>query len=270
MGEIKARGIWKIYEAPDGHRVEALREFDLTVGNGEFVCLLGPSGCGKSTFLSILSGLDQQTSGVIEVDGKSTGGPRPEISVVFQDYALFPWKTTLQNVAFGLKARKVPRRERERIAMAYITMAGLTGFEHRYPHELSGGMRQRVGLARALAVDPEILLMDEPFAALDAQSRLLFQEELLSLYDKLKKTILFVTHNINEALFLGDRVAVMTARPGRIKEIIAADLPRPRSLDVTETPEFQRKRNLIWEAIREESRKAFEHRGVLSGEGVHG
>jgi NitT/TauT family transport system ATP-binding protein len=258
MGEIVAENLGKTFLTPEGSEVVALAEFDLCVRSGEFLCLLGPSGCGKTTFLNILSGLERQTQGKLVVDGRPVEGPRPDVAVVFQEYSLFPWKTASQNVEFGLKARGVSKSERRRAALHYLEMAGLRGFEDRFPHELSGGMKQRVGIARALAVDPKILLMDEPFGALDAQSRAFFQEELLRLYDQLKKTVIFITHNISEAVFLGDRVAVMTFRPGRIKEMVSIGLPRPRTLDVIETVEFSRKRTAVWELIREESRRAFQ------------
>ncbi|MBI4587702.1 MAG: ABC transporter ATP-binding protein [Candidatus Rokubacteria bacterium] len=258
MGEIVAEDLQKTFVTPEGVEVVALDGINLKVRTCEFLCVLGPSGCGKTTFMNIVSGLERPTAGRVLVDGRPVEGPRQEVAVVFQEYNLFPWKTAAHNVEFGLKARGQSKAKRRDAALRYLEIAGLKGFEDRYPHQLSGGMKQRVGIARALAVDPEILLMDEPFGALDAQSRTFFQEELLRIYDRVKKTVVFITHNINEAIFLGDRVAVMTFRPGRIKEVVGVDLPRPRTLDVLETAEFASKRSAVWRLLREESRKAFE------------
>lgn len=207
---------------------EAISHLDLTVKQGEFLAIVGPSGCGKSTFLDMIAGLARPSSGEIFMDGKLITGPALDRGIVLQGYALFPWRTVRKNVEFGLEIKKVPEKDRKEISQRYIELVGLQNFEDRYPHELSGGMKQRVAIARALAYDPEVLLMDEPFAALDAQTRETLQEELLHIWDKTQKTIVFVTHSIDEAVFLADRVAVMTTNPGSIKEIVGIDLPRPR------------------------------------------
>jgi ABC-type nitrate/sulfonate/bicarbonate transport system ATPase subunit len=225
---------------------------DLAVQKGEFVCLLGPSGCGKSTTLMAIDGLVRPTAGEIRVGGQPVTGPGPDRAVVFQEFALMPWLTVLANVAFGMRLRGVPAGERHTRAQHYIRLIGLQGFEKAYPHQLSGGMRQRVGIARALAVNPETLLMDEPFGALDAQTRELMGAELLRLWDKERKTVVFVTHSIDEAVYLGDRVVVMTARPGRVKKEMRIDLPRPRDLRVHSLPEFGAYRQSIWDLLEQE------------------
>jgi NitT/TauT family transport system ATP-binding protein len=206
----------------------AIENFNLVVKNEEFVCILGPSGCGKTTILRIIAGLEQKTSGSIRLDEREITGPGQDRGMVFQEFALFPWRTVQKNVEFGLEIKKVPSEERKRIANEFITLVGLKGFENSYPYQLSGGMKQRVGIARALANDPEVLLMDEPFGALDAQTRNLMQKELLRIRQQTKKTIVFITHSVDEACFLADRVVVMTARPGAVKEIFVIDAPQPR------------------------------------------
>jgi NitT/TauT family transport system ATP-binding protein len=218
----------------------ALADIDLAVGEGEFVSLLGPSGCGKSTLLKIIAGLLPASSGRIEIDGKPVTAPGPERAVVFQDYALFPWMTVESNVEFGLEARGVAFAERRRISAELLRVIGLGEFGKKYPHVLSGGMKQRVSLARALAVDPQILLMDEPFGALDAQTRSVLQEELLRIWRRYRKTVVFVTHSIEEAIYLSDRVLVMTARPGRVKATIAVEQERPRDLTSPAMGKLQR------------------------------
>jgi NitT/TauT family transport system ATP-binding protein len=239
--QIKCVGLGKIYfDIGRNEEVVALKEFSLDVQAGEFVTILGPSGCGKSTLLNILAGFEQWTSGEALLDGKLIGRPGPDRGVVFQEYALFPWLTVMGNVLVGLKEKKLPRRERDRIARSYVAMAGLKGFEDKYPHELSGGMRQRVSLIRALAIDPKILLMDEPFAAVDAQTRGVLQRELLKAWQSTGKTILFITHNVEEAIFLGQRVVIMTAHPGRIKDIIEVSLPYMRDATSEEFNVFRR------------------------------
>jgi NitT/TauT family transport system ATP-binding protein len=205
----------------------------------------------------MVAGLERPTSGQVELKGEPVNGPRREVAVVFQEHSLLPWKTVLHNVGLGLKARGVGRQQRDAVARRFIEMAGLRGSENRYPYELSGGMKQRVGIARALAVEPDVLLMDEPFAALDAQTRTLFQEELLQIYDQFKRTILFVTHNVAEAVFLADRVVVMTFRPGRVKEIVPITFPRPRTLDLLEDERFQKITAHVWELLKSEAVKAF-------------
>ncbi len=221
--------IWTIERT--GETVTALSPIRLDVARGEFLILLGPSGCGKSTLLQIIAGLEAPTSGTIRFpEATGTNGRRRVTSMVFQEYALFPWRTVLDNVAFGPEVRHVPRAEREAAARRLIETVNLGGFEARYPHELSGGMRQRVALARALANDPEMLLFDEPLAALDAQTRRVLQEELVRLWTATGKTFVYVTHSLPEAVLLGTRVVVMTARPGRIKRLVSVDLPRPRHI----------------------------------------
>ena len=225
---IECVGVSKIYPGKN-EPVEALRGIDFTCDAGDFVCLLGRSGCGKSTLLQMMAGLEAPTAGQIAVAGRELHGPSPDAAIVFQDHGLFPWMTVQKNVEFNMKARGTPAAERKRIAAHFIAMTSLTGFEGRYPHELSGGMRQRVGIARALTTDPKALLMDEPFGALDAQTRGNLQDELLQIWEKQRTTVLFVTHSIDEALLLADRILVFTPRPGRIAADIAVDLPRPRA-----------------------------------------
>jgi len=226
--KLKAVGITKIFD--DGtHRITAIQDFNLEVRENEFTVIVGPSGCGKSTFLYLVAGFEKPTKGQIFLDGKLITGPGPDRGFVFQEPTLYPWKTVLGNVMFGLEIMGMPKQEAKNKAMKYITMVGLKGFENAYPHTLSGGMKQRVGIARALAYDPEVLLMDEPFGALDAQTRKVMQQELMRIWEKTKKTVIFVTHSVIEAVYLADTIVVMTARPGRIKGIIEVDLPRPRS-----------------------------------------
>jgi ABC-type nitrate/sulfonate/bicarbonate transport system ATPase subunit len=232
---IECNGVGKVYAGKDGS-VEALREIDFIGEEGEFVCLLGRSGCGKSTLLMMMAGLEPVTSGQIAVAGKEIDGPSPNAAIVFQDHGLFPWMTVQKNVEFNMKARGTAAAERRATAARFIEMTGLTGFEGRYPHELSGGMRQRVGIARALTTGPKALMMDEPFGALDAQTRGGLQDELLDIWAKQRTTVLFVTHSIDEALLLADRVLVFTPRPGRIAADIKVDLPRPRE---TQSDGFQ-------------------------------
>ncbi|QGV77131.1 ABC transporter ATP-binding protein [Streptomyces ficellus] len=243
----------------DGGRstVTALDGIDLTVGAGEFLVVVGPSGCGKSTLLDLLGGLTRPTSGSILLDGSPVAGPGLDRGIVFQQYALLPWRTAQGNVEFGLEAVGVPRRERADRAREHLALVGLSGFEGRHPHELSGGMRQRVAIARSLAYDPDVLLMDEPFAALDAQTRESLQDELLRIWQRTGKTIVFITHGIDEAVHLGQRVAVMTSRPGRIKEVVPVDLPvLPDGGDPRSSPEFARYRHRIWSLLRDEVSRA--------------
>jgi ABC-type nitrate/sulfonate/bicarbonate transport system ATPase subunit len=225
---IECNGVGKIFPGKDGS-VEALRGIDFIGEQGEFVCLLGRSGCGKSTLLMMMAGLEKATAGQIAVAGKEIDGPSPDTAIVFQDHGLFPWMTVQKNVEFNMKARGTPAAERKRMAAHFIAMTSLTGFEGRYPHELSGGMRQRVGIARALTTGPKALLMDEPFGALDAQTRGKLQDEVLQIWEKQRTTVLFVTHSIDEALLLADRILVFSPRPGRIAADIKVDLPRPRA-----------------------------------------
>ena len=229
---LELRGIAKHWAiARTGERVVALESITLDVAPGEFLVLLGPSGCGKSTLLQIIAGLERPSAGELRASApRGDGGSRKLTSMVFQEYALFPWRTVLENVAFGPEVRRVARAERDTAARRLIDMVHLTGFEHRYPHELSGGMRQRVALARALANDPEILLFDEPLAALDAQTRRVLQDELVRIWTETRKTFIYVTHSLQEAVLLGTRIVVMTARPGRIKQLVPVAIDRPRSL----------------------------------------
>ncbi|MFQ3455069.1 ABC transporter ATP-binding protein [Bradyrhizobium sp. UFLA01-814] len=241
---------------PAGH-FTALEDITFDVRTGEFLALVGPSGCGKSTLLNLLGGLATPTSGRILLDGRPIVGPGRDRGVVFQQYALFPWRTAAQNVEFGLDIAGLKPKQRGEIARHFLDLVGLSGFADRYPHELSGGMKQRVAIARSLAYDPEVLLMDEPFAALDAQTRETLQGELLRIWRATGKTIIFITHGIDEAVVLGQRVAVMTSRPGRIKQIV--DTPaalRSEAEDVRSLSEFGRVRHEIWSLLREEVQKA--------------
>jgi ABC-type nitrate/sulfonate/bicarbonate transport system ATPase subunit len=251
MSEIVLEGVSKHYGA-----VRAVDDVTFRAEAGKFLVLLGPSGCGKSTLLRLIAGLERPTAGVITQGGRPITGPSAARGMVFQSYTLFPWLTVRRNVEFGLDLRGVPAAERRRIALGFIRQVGLEGFEDAYPDQLSGGMRQRAALARALANDPEILLMDEPFGALDSQTRALMQEMLLGIWEQSHKTVLFVTHDIDEALFLGDVVYVMSARPGRIKEEIAVDIPRPRALDVLTAPAFIVLKRRVLGLIREEAMRA--------------
>ncbi len=254
--QIRFEGIKKTYRRQDGTLVEALAGIDLSVASSEFVCLVGPSGCGKSTLLLIAAGLILPTAGRVVFEGEANDQPRT--AVVFQEFALFPWRTVLDNVAFGLEVRGVSRSKRYERALRLIRQVGLSGFEHRYPNELSGGMRQRVGIARALCLDPAVLLMDEPLSALDAQTRQLLQDDILRLWEATRKTVLYVTHSIQEAVFLGDRVVVMSRRPGRVREVLHVPFPRPRSETLLEDWEFARFCHRIWSSLKEEARAALE------------
>jgi NitT/TauT family transport system ATP-binding protein len=238
---LEATGVRKSY-AKNGRSLAVLDVERFTVRDGEFVTVIGPSGCGKSTLLHIMGGFIQAEAGVISVHGRQVKGPGPDRGMMFQEFALFPWKTVAGNVGWGLEAQSKPRREIEAVVEKYLGMIGLEEFRNHYPAELSGGMKQRVALARVLAFDPEVLLMDEPFGALDAQTRESMQEEL-------------VTHDIDEAVYLGDRVVVLTARPGRIREEVRIDLPRPRRLEVKKSARCHEYRNYIWDSIRTESRR---------------
>jgi len=219
----------------------AVDNITFNVKYNEFLSIVGPSGCGKSTVLRMIAGLEKPTSGEILMEGRRIKGPGAERGLVFQQYTLLPWRNVLDNVAFGLEIRGVPKRERYEIARRFIKMIGLEGFEEAYPYELSGGMQQRVAIARTLANDPKVVLMDEPFGALDTQTRAILQHELLRIWEKEKKTVIFVTHSVDEAIYLSDRIIVMTARPGRIKDIIPIDLPRPRKRDTLEFIEYRRR-----------------------------
>ncbi|GEM35158.1 ABC transporter ATP-binding protein [Nocardia neocaledoniensis NBRC 108232] len=234
----------------------AIADVSIEVGAGEFLVLVGPSGSGKSTLLDLLGGLSTPSSGQILLDGAPVTGPGLDRGVVFQQYALLPWRTARANIQFGLEAKGVARRERRAIADHYLELVGLAGFGDRYPHELSGGMKQRVAIARSLAFDPEVLLMDEPFAALDAQTRESLQDELLRIWRATGKTILFITHGIDEAVYLGQRVAVLTSRPGRVKAVIDIDIDRTGEIDVRSSEQFRDYRHRIWTELRGEVSRA--------------
>jgi len=246
-----------------GVEVTAVDDLSLAVADREFISIVGPSGCGKSTLLRVIAGLVEPSAGEVFLDGRRIDGPSAERGMVFQSYTLFPWLTVRGNVEFGSHLKTMTATQRTKTAQEYIEMVGLKGFEHHYPKELSGGMMQRVAIARALANDPEILLMDEPFGALDAQTRIIMQELLVNLWQRTPKTILFVTHDIDEAIFLSERVYIMTARPGRIKQVLEVELPRPRSLELITEPVFIEMKRAVLSSIKEEGLKAI---NIMSSE----
>jgi NitT/TauT family transport system ATP-binding protein len=248
---VECRGIAKMYRSTDGADAEALADIDLAIGRGEFHVVIGPSGCGKSTLLWIIGGLIEPTRGTILVDGAPLRRPTPErVAMVFQEASLFPWRTLLDNVAFGPEMRGTGKSERYRAARLYIELVGLAGAERKYPHELSGGMQQRAAIAQALVQDPDILLMDEPFGALDEQTRMLMGDEVLRIWEATGKTVVFITHSLQEAVYLGDRVTVLSASPGRIQETMPVPLPRPRRPDMMTWGEFERARVVLWNRLR--------------------
>jgi len=249
---IQASNITLSFKPKNREPVTALNKFTIEVTKGEFVSIVGPSGCGKSTFLNIVLGLIKPDTGEILLSGTPIRGPGQERAMVFQEFGLLPWRTVMANVELGLELKGVATAERVDRAMELIKLVGLAGFERHYPHELSGGMKQRVGLARALATEPEVLLMDEPFAALDAQTRDLMQAELLQIWERTQKTVLFVTHSIEEAAYLSDRVIVMTARPGRTKSVLKINLPRPRDYEMRLCSEFNDIKADIWNTLKDE------------------
>jgi NitT/TauT family transport system ATP-binding protein len=261
---IRIRGVSHQFgEAGDSRHVRALRDTSLDVARGELLCLIGPSGCGKSTLLNIIGGLMAPTTGTVDVFGKRVTGPMPrEIAFVFQENALFPWNTVFENVNLGMVFQGVPRTEREARAQRSLQAVGLKDFAQHYPGQLSGGMRQRAALARALSLETGILLMDEPFGALDEQTRMILGEDLSVLLSRTEKTIVFVTHSLGEATFLADRVAVFSARPGTIKEVIAVDEPHPRKPDFVTSEKFTTIRNELYRLLHDEIRKTMAETGA--------
>jgi NitT/TauT family transport system ATP-binding protein len=254
MGDrIVFRDVRHVYRPPRRRPVLALQDVSLSVRDKEFMALLGPSGCGKSTLLYLLGGFLPVESGSILVGDKPVAGPGPDRGVVFQNFALFPWKTVRQNILYGLEKAGMPKPEREQRTKELVELVHLTGFEDSFPSQLSGGMKQRVAIARTLAVEPAILLMDEPFGALDAQTRGLMHEELLAIMRRSPKTVVFVTHDVREAVYLADRVAVMTARPGRIKEIVEINRPEGAGPEIVNTPAFAEKVEHLWRLVRDEA-----------------
>ena len=250
--KVQIKDVKKIYEGRNGQTI-ALNGANLDIYDNEFICVVGPSGCGKSTLLNIIAGLHDATSGEVLVDGVKVEGTGVDRGVVFQQYALFPWLTVKKNVMFGLNLKKdMTNEQREETAMKYIKMVGLEKFADSYPKELSGGMKQRVAIARAYAVNPSLLLMDEPFGALDAQTRTQLQTELLKTWEEEKKTCFFITHDVEEAILLSSRVVVMSARPGRIKEVIDIDIPYPRNQETKMLPRFTELKNYIWNMVYKE------------------
>lgn len=256
MRELEFVKVRKSYASPSGDPLLALDDFSLKIDGGRFVSVVGPSGCGKTTLLRMAAGLIPSDSGEIRLDGIALQNPSPKMSMVFQGIGLMPWKTIVDNVALGVQLQahraKLTDEELQRVE-ATLALVGLSGFERYYPHQLSGGMQQRVGLARALVRQPEILLMDEPFGALDAQTRTVLQDELLTLWGRVKSTVLFITHDLDEAIYLSDMVVVMGRRPGRIKEVLEVNLPQPRyGYDTRAEKEFARLRSIAWQSIKEE------------------
>jgi NitT/TauT family transport system ATP-binding protein len=262
---LEAIAVSKVYVRPrTGEAVPALSQISLRIHAGQFVSIVGPSGCGKSTFLNIVDGLIDPTGGEIRVGGKTVTGPGRDRAMVFQDSSLLPWFSVTRNVMFGLECQGMDKKEARQRAQAFIDMVGLAGFEQHYPHELSGGMQQRVNLARALAVDPDLLLMDEPFAALDPQTREMMQGELLRIWEAAEKTVLFITHAISEAIYLSDRVLVMSARPGEIIADIPIEISRPRPLAARRSDEMVAYERQIWDILEQEVRTTMERTSVVS------
>jgi NitT/TauT family transport system ATP-binding protein len=240
MGHLVIKDLTQAFRKDDNTELTALDHVSLEVKDKEFVCILGPSGCGKTTLLRLIAGLDTPEGGSIVLDGEEMKGPNPKIGFVFQEYSLFPWRSVIDNIAFGLEMKGVPKEERYRIAEQYLSLVNLSAFKTSYPAELSGGMRQRVAVARALALDPVLLLMDEPFGALDAQTRNMLQTELLGIWEKTKKTIIFITHSVDEAVYLSDRIIVLSPRPGKVCRTVSIELPRPRDRTNPEFAELRR------------------------------
>jgi ABC-type nitrate/sulfonate/bicarbonate transport system ATPase subunit len=251
--QLSIQGVSRVFTSPKGQTTQALTPVDFEVRENDFVTILGPSGCGKSTLLRIVAGLDQPTTGQVLLDGQPVQGPGADRGMVFQSYTLFPWLTIEQNIRFGLRERGMPEHEQKERADYFIAKVGLRGFEQHFPKQLSGGMQQRTAIARALANDPKILLLDEPFGALDNQTRVLMQELLLGIWESAQKTVLFVTHDIDEAIFMANRVAVFSARPGRIKTELAVGFPHPRHYTIKTSPEFMALKARLTEEIRAEA-----------------
>ncbi len=260
MSKLLIEGVSRVFPGVHGGApTRALEPISLSVAANDFIAILGPSGCGKSTLLRIVAGLDRPTSGRVLLDGRAVQGPGADRGMVFQSYTLFPWLTVAQNIAFGLRERGVPETDRQAIVAQYVERVGLKGFERHWPRQLSGGMQQRTAIARALANNPEIMLLDEPFGALDTQTRSLMQELLLDIWERERKTVLFVTHDIEEAIFLASRVVVMSARPGRIKSDVPIDLPHPRHYTMKTTADFSALKARLTEEIRVEVLAAGAH-----------
>lgn len=249
--KVKIDHVGKVFPVKDGE-VVALSDVSLDIRENEFICVVGPSGCGKSTLLNIIAGLYEPSSGHVYVDGHEVDGPGPERGVVFQQYGLFPWLTVRENIEFGLRLQNKGQAEIQALSTKYMDLVELTAFANSYPKQLSGGMKQRVAIARAYAVNPQVLLMDEPFGALDAQTRTQLQSELLETWEKEQKTCFFITHDVDEAIILAQKVIIMSARPGRIKEIVDIEIPYPRTQETKMTPEFLEVKNYIWNQVYRE------------------
>jgi NitT/TauT family transport system ATP-binding protein len=259
--QIQLKDVSMVFSGVRGP-VNALEKISLSIDNGEFVVIVGASGCGKTTLLNLMAGFMRPTNGKILLQGTEIRGVTPRCGMIFQQYALFPWKTVAENVAFGLKMKRIPKTRRREIADRYIDLVGLNGFEDVYPDALSGGMKQRVSIARALANDPEVMLLDEPFAALDAMTRQVLQEQLAEIYERQRKTIVFITHSIDEALLLSSRIVIMTARPGRIAKDITNDLPHPRDASLQLSDRYVKLKRVIWDTVQAEVLKSMETRAV--------
>jgi NitT/TauT family transport system ATP-binding protein len=249
--KLEVSGLTKAFARGRGEPVPVLDHVSFAVADLEFVAIVGPSGCGKSTMLRIVNGLIPADSGTISIDGNPVTGPGHGLGMVFQSFDLFPWRTAIGNVEFGMEMRNVPKAQCRERAQKWMQRVGLTGFEHAYPHELSGGMQQRVGIARALAIEPSVLLMDEPFGALDVQTRDLLQDELLAIWQRERKTVLFVTHSIEEAIYLADRIVLLTPRPAQVERVLDVPFGRPRSEEVKSDPAFVELRRQIWQSLKQ-------------------
>jgi NitT/TauT family transport system ATP-binding protein len=255
--EIEVKDVSKIFASKDGD-VVALKDLSFSIQDGEFLAIVGASGCGKTTLLNLIAGFIRPNAGQIMLQGREIAGINPQCGMIFQQYALFPWKTVQENVEFGMKMKRLPKKNRRARATEFIELVGLKGFENSYPHALSGGMKQRVSIARALANDPEVMLLDEPFAALDAMTRQVLQEQLVKIYEESRKTIIFITHSIDEALLLSSRIIIMTARPGRIAQNIVNDLPYPRNASVQLSERYIQLKKEIWDSVQAEVLKSME------------